>query len=427
MTSDNPTSTEDSSSYDLLIFGATSFVGQLVCEYLVEQYADQPLSWAMAGRSKEKLQAVYTSLMAATDKSVTIPQRVADARDEDSLRHLCQQARVIVSTVGPYALYGETLVKVCAETGTDYCDLSGETDWMHNMIGRYQQSARESGARLVHCCGFDSIPSDMGVMFTQQLAEEKFGHYCQQINMRVTAAEGGFSGGTVASMINGVKRATSDSRVREIMTNPYSLCPDNHQYQVRQEDPQFEYDKDLDTWVGPFVMAAINTRVVFRSNALLDYPYGRDFRYSEGMGTGPGHKGRSRARQLYWGLKLFNAALLVPPLRWLLQTFLLPKPGEGPDREKRENGRYQLEFIGRTADGLSLHTRLKGKRDPGYGATARMLTEAALCLAETSTPGGFWTPATALGRPLLERLQQKADMTFELIDHGNRKENQGNL
>lgn len=402
-----------STQFDIVVFGATSFVGQILTRYLWETYGLDGPRWAIAGRSADKLRKVKNSL---GDRAGDLPEVVADANDESSLKSLCEQTRLMISTVGPYALYGEGLVKACAETGTDYCDLTGEVQWMKRMIDRYEPTARSSGARIVHTCGFDSIPSDLGVYFCQEQASEKFGKYCRHIKMRVRKMRGGMSGGTVASMINAVRETSADSELRRLMQNPYALCPPGHDYQVRQHNPTVEYDPDLNSWVAPFIMSAINTRVVFRSNALSNDRYGKDFRYDEGTLTGDGGKGKWRARSLQYGTGLFGLGVVLPPSRWLLEKFVLPKPGEGPSPEQQEKGLFVIDFIG-TVDGSTIHTEVSGDRDPGYGSTAKMLGESAMCLAfdidKETVPGGFWTPATAMGGKLISRLEGKAGLTFE--------------
>jgi short subunit dehydrogenase-like uncharacterized protein len=346
---------------------------------------------------------------------------VADAADEDSLRQLCAGARVVVSTVGPYALYGEPLVKVCAETGTDYCDLTGEVQWIRRMIRSYEPRAKKSGARIVHCCGFDSIPSDLGVHFLQQASLERYGKPCTTVKMRVRSAKGGFSGGTVASLMNVLKEAAADPKLRKELANPYSLCPKTHAPGVRQSQVSLpEFDADFQSWVAPFVMAAINTRIVHRSNALSKHAYGKNFRYDEAVLTGPGLKGRLGATGLAAGIAGVMAAGSLAPLRAMLGRFVLPEPGEGPSEEQQAKGGYDLRFFGRTADGQTLRARVTGDRDPGYGSTAKMLGQAAACLALDSprkdTPGGFWTPATIFGERLTERLVRHAGISFELLD-----------
>ncbi len=366
--------------YDVVVFGATSFVGQILTRYLFDEFGlDGKLRWAAAGRSLRKLEEVRNSLGKGAGK-LTLLQ--ADAGDEASLRKLCQSARVIVSTVGPYALHGEPLVRVCAGTGTDYCDLTGEVQWIRRMLQAYEKSARKSGARIVHCCGFDSIPSDLGVHFLQQQSMKRFGQPCTQVKMRGKAMRGGFSGGTVASLLNVVKEASADPALRKELANPYSICPEGYGSRVRQPNVKFaEHDADFDAWVAPFVMSAINTRIVQRSNALSKQAYGANFRYDEAMLAGRGLKGRLAATAIGTGLAGFMVAGAIGPVRGALARFVLPAPGEGPSPEEQRNGFFDLRFFGRTDDGRSLRTKVTGDRDPGYGSTAKMLGQAGACLA----------------------------------------------
>jgi short subunit dehydrogenase-like uncharacterized protein len=327
----------------------------------------------------------------------------------------------VLSTVGPYALYGEPLVKACAETGTDYCDLTGEAQWIRRMIHGYEKAARRSGARIVHSCGFDSIPSDLGVHFLQQQAIERLGEPCTRVKMRVKAMRGGFSGGTVASVLNLVKEATSDPALRKELANPYSICPEGYAPGVRQPNVQSaQFDDDFDAWVAPFVMSAINTRIVQRSNALSKQAYGADFTYDEAVLTGRGLKGRLAATGMAAGLAGFMVAGAVPPTRWALERFVLPGPGEGPSAEAQKSGFFDLRFVGKTADGRSIRTRVTGDRDPGYGSTAKMLGQAGACLAQdlsnSGVKGGFWTPATIFGDRLIARLTKHSGLTFEVLD-----------
>ena len=406
-------------SRDLIVYGATSFVGQILTRYLVEEFGTHgPLRWAIAGRSEEKLAALRNSLGLAAGK---LPLVVADAADEAALRRMCQDTRVVATTVGPYALYGEPLVKACAATGTDYCDLTGEVQWIRRMIDAHEPAARRSGARIVHCCGFDSIPSDLGVHFLQRQARERFGVPCTEVKMRVRTLRGGFSGGTVASMLNAVKEAAADPALRRQLANPYSICPAGYAPAVRQPNVGLpEHDPDFDAWIAPFVMSAINTRVVQRSNALSGQAYGAGFRYDEAMLMGRGLKGRIAATGLAAGLGGFMLASALPPSRWALERFVLPAPGEGPSAAEQRQGRFDLRFLGRTDDGRVLRTRVTGDRDPGYGSTARMLGQAAACLAldfaDSGPKGGFWTPATMFGNRLVERLVAHAGLTFEVLD-----------
>ena len=295
--------------HDLIVFGATSFVGKILTRRLFEQFgAHGDLNWAAAGRSVARLEELRASL---GPNAAKLPLLVAD---EAALRTMCLGTKAVVSTVGPYALYGETLVKVCAETGTDYCDLTGEAQWIRRMLSRYEDEARKSGARIVHSCGFDSIPSDLGVHFLQQEAIRRFGQPCCRVKMRVKAMRGGFSGGTVASIMNVLKEAAADPQLRKELANPYSLCPEGYAPQVRQPDVRFaEYDDDFKAWLAPFVMSAINTRIVQRTNALTKQAYGAGFRYDEAMLAGPGLKGRMTALGITAGLAGFMVAGAIGP------------------------------------------------------------------------------------------------------------------
>jgi short subunit dehydrogenase-like uncharacterized protein len=409
-----------SESRDLIVFGATSFVGQILTRYLTEQFGTHGrLRWAIAGRSEPKLAALRNSLGLAAGK---LPLLVADAADEPALRRMCRDTRVVISTVGPYALYGEPLVKACAETGTDYCDLTGEAPWIRRMIQAHEAAARKSGARIVHCCGFDSIPSDLGVYHLQQQARQRFGAPCTTVKMRVKGARGGISGGTVASMLNLVKEAATNPALRREIANPYSICPDGYAPGVRQPNlTSAAYDPDFDAWIAPFPMSVINTRIVQRSNALSRQSYGADFRYDEAMLMGRGLKGRAAATGLVAGLGGFMLASALPPSRWALERFVLPAPGEGPSAEVQRKGFFDLRFVGRTADGRTLRTKVTGDRDPGYGSTAKMLGQAGACFAldfaDSGPKGGFWTPATMFGDRLIERLTAHAGLTFEVLEH----------
>ena len=407
-----------SPSHDLIVFGATSFVGQILTRYLAETFGTHGrLKWAIAGRSESKLAGLRNSLGLAAGK---LPLVVADAADEPALRRMCKSTRVVISTVGPYALYGGPLVKTCAETGTDYCDLTGEVHWIRRMIHEHEAAARKSGARIVHCCGFDSMPSDLGVLFLQQQARERFGKPCAEVKMRVKAMRGGFSGGTYATMVNFVKEATANPALRKEIANPYSLCPSGYAPKVRQPNVKSaEYDPDFDAWVAPFIMSAVNTRIVQRSNALSKQAYGADFVYDEAMLMGRGLQGRAAATGLTIGLGGFMFASALPPTRWALERFVLPAPGEGPSAEAQRKGFYDMRFLGKTADGAALRVKVTGDRDPGYGSTAKMLGQAgallALDLADAGPKGGFWTPATAFGEQLIPRLVAHAGLAFEVV------------
>lgn len=399
--------------YDIVIFGATSFVGQLTCAYLAREYGHQ-INWAMAGRSQDKLEAVRDDINAPN-----VPLLVADANDAASLDALCRQARVVVSTVGPYALYGEPMVAACVKAGIDYCDLTGETQWIRRMLGKYAESARETGARIVHCCGFDSLPSDLGVHFLQAEARRRFDGPCERVRMRVRAMKGGFSGGTVASMVNFAKEVRSNPGLRRELADPYSTCPPGYKPEVRQPNVNSaSFDETANAWVAPFIMASANTRVVQRSNALSGQAYGADFRYDEAMMMGRGAKGRLAAYGLTAALGGFLLGVALKPSRALLTRFVLPAAGDGPSPAAQQAGFYDIRFFGTAADGQILRTQVTGDRDPGYGSTSKMLAETALCLAQLDgeREGGFPTPATLMGDALIARLEKHAGLCFKLLD-----------
>ncbi|MFD2231089.1 saccharopine dehydrogenase family protein [Alkalimarinus sediminis] len=404
--------------FDLIIFGATSFVGQLVCHYLNDQYGvNGNIKWAIAGRSQAKLETLKNSL---GSKAKELTLLTADAADQTALTNLCEQTKVIISTVGPYALYGEPLIKICADTGTDYCDLTGEVQWVNRMIRRYEHKAQQTGARIIHCCGFDSIPSDMGVYHLQQHAIKQFGEPCSTVRMRVKAMRGAASGGTIASMINITKEAARSKELRKELANPYSICPQHHGFTARQTNITTpELDPVSGQWAGPFIMAGINTRVVHRSNALSNNAYGTQFKYDESMLMGKGIKGRLAASGFGVGIGVFLAGAAIKPTRWLMENYMLPKPGEGPSPSAQEKGFYDIRFFGKTEKGETIQTKVTGDRDPGYGSTSKMLAEAGISLAhdisKSEKTGGFWTTATIFDQRFIDRLEQKAGLTFSTI------------
>jgi short subunit dehydrogenase-like uncharacterized protein len=400
-------------SFDLVVFGATSFVGQILTARLVERVGiDGDVRWAIAGRNADKLATV------AEETGADVERIVADAGDAAAMTDLAERTDVVVSTVGPYALYGSELVAAVAAAGTDYCDLTGEPHWMRRMIDAHQETAAASGARIVHACGFDSIPSDLGVWFTQQRAIERFGAPCTSIGLRVKAAKGGASGGTVASMINLVEEARRDPAMRKILGNPYSLAPEGMRSGPRQPNVTTPRRDDLSgRWVAPFVMAATNTRVVQRTHALLGRPWGDDFLYDEAIMTGEGPSGAVKSAVVSAATGVFAGAAVFGPTRHVLGKFL-PEPGEGPSPEQQETGFFDLRLYGRTAAGDEIATKVTGDRDPGYGSTAKMLAESALAFGDVDrvdVGGGFWTPATAFDDLLIDRLVEHAGLTFDVV------------
>ncbi len=407
--------------YAVVLYGATSFVGQITAHYLTEFLSNAKdknganVTWAIAGRDKEKLNELQSKLASKVDIII------ANSDDAASLDKMTKQTQVIISTVGPYLKYGEPLIKSCAENGTDYVDLTGEAIFIKDMMDKYQDTAKQSGARIVNSCGFDSIPSDLGVYFTQQQAEEKFGSTCDVIHMRVKAAKGGLSGGTIASMATIFEEVGQDKSRRKQVANPYLLNDDKDAPNVRQANvSKPEYDDEHKRWLAPFVMASINTRIVHRSNQLLGYEYGRDFKYDEAMWMKDGLKGKLSSYAMSAGLLGFATAMMITPSRELLSKHVLPKSGSGPSKEDQENGYFDIRLFGQTADKDSINTKVTGDKDPGYGSTSRMLAQAALCLAQDISKeevgGGFWTPASAMGDSLLTRLEEHAGLSFEVVD-----------
>ncbi|NNC38799.1 MAG: saccharopine dehydrogenase [Hyphomonadaceae bacterium] len=383
--------------FDVIVYGATGFTGRLVAEYLSNRYGvGGDVKWAIAGRSAEKLASVRDEIGAPKDT----PFVVADANDENSLKDMVARAKCILTTVGPYQLYGEKLLATCVEAGTDYVDLCGEPNWMADMIDAHHEKAKASGARIVFSCGFDSIPFDLGVFFLQEEAKKKYGSTLPRVKSRVRKMQGTFSGGTAASFAASMAAIKEDPALFQKQINPFALTGG---FKGPQQPPVHKptFDEDLDVWVAPFIMESINSKNVHRSNALLGHAYGEDFTYSEMMITGPGDKGKAMAEAVA-GMNMFGKDV--------------PKPGEGPSKEEREAGFYDVLIVGYDADGEKLRAGVTGDKDPGYGSTSKMIAEAAICLVKdsTDTKGGVMTSAPAMGAPLIERLEANAGLTFEL-------------
>ncbi|QHE75189.1 saccharopine dehydrogenase family protein [Hydrogenophaga sp. PBL-H3] len=403
-------------TFDIIVFGATGFTGRLVAEYLHNtQGTGGDVTWAMAGRSREKLSQVRDEL----GISPALPLLVADANDPPALLQLVARARVVITTVGPYQRHGQALVDACAQAGTDYVDLCGEPGWMAQMIPRLQGPAAASGARIVFSCGFDSIPFDLGVVYLQHEAMQRLRAPLVRVHGRVKVMKGGFSGGTAASLLATLETAGRDPTLARTLADPFALTPGFRGPQ-QPDDSTAAFDELAQSWSGPFVMAPINTKNVHRTHALRGHPWGTDFTYSERMLTGGGTSGEKRARALARNTRVQNALLAFGPTRALIRRFALPQPGQGPTKEQREKGRYEVLFIGQTADGRTLRASVKGDRDPGYGSTCKLISETALCLAREidrdMTPGGVWTPGAAMGLTLVRRLQERAGLTFQVLN-----------
>jgi len=386
-----------SSKFDIVVYGATGFTGQLVAEYLASHYrGDKQLKWAMAGRSLDKLKSVRDAIGAAPDTALI----VADAGDAVSLKAMIDQTRSVLTTVGPYQLYGNDLVAACAATGTDYFDLCGEPVWMRQMIDAHEATAKASGARILFSCGFDSVPFELGAFFVQEEAKRVFGAPTARVKGRVRDMRGTFSGGTAASARATFEAVAKDLSLVAILNDPFALTP-GFKGAKQPKGNRPSYEDDLQSWAAPFMMALINTRNVHRSNLLMGFPYGKEFVYDEMVLTGPGEKGEANAK-----LVMAASSEKTGPNA--------PKPGEGPSKEERENGRYDLLYVAVAPDGRQVRAAVKGDRDPGYGSTSKMISECAICLLR-DTPGvaaGFWTPGAAMGDKLIKRLVDHAGLTF---------------
>lgn len=385
----------NSNKYDFVIYGATGFTGKLVVEYAINQYANNnKISWAIAGRNNEKLEHVQEKYNLPSN----IGKIVVDSNDQNSIDEMVSQTKCVLTTVGPYQLYGEKIVKTCISTGTDYVDLCGEPGFMHKIISECSAEAKETGARIVFSCGFDSIPFDLGVLFVQEEVMAKLNKYASSVRGRVRAMNGEFSGGTAASMKATMAALQSNPELINILVNPHALC-DGIQGVQQDDDSKPVYDEELDTWVAPFFMAPINTKNIHRSNKLMNHIYGENFKYNEMWIQGPGEEGKAAAEFISTMNPLGDA----------------PEPGDGPSRESRENGNYDVLFCA-DVDGETIKASVSGDMDPGYGSTSKMITESAVCLVKDceNLAGGIYTPAASMGKKLIKRLESSAGLTFKL-------------
>ena len=384
--------------FDVVIFGASGYTGKLVAEYMHDQYGDdQSIKYAIAGRNTEKLLEVKKDLNLNED--ITILE--VNSTDLDSLEKMTTSAKCILTTVGPYQLYGSKLVESCAKNGTDYVDLTGEPGWMYEMINAHKETAQKSGARLVFSCGFDSIPFDLGVYFVQNAAKEKFGKPAPHVRGRVKAMNGEFSGGTIASLGATMSTLKEKPELIKVLANPFSLT-EGFEGPSQLDDSKPLLDEKMNMWLAPFVMAPINTKNIHRSNALLDHAYGKDFCYDEMMIAGEGDEGEQIAKAMSSGNPMGGDNV--------------PQPGEGPSKESREQGNYDVLFFADLEEG-SIGARVTGDMDPGYGSTSKMIAESALCLVQdcSNLAGGIYTPAPSMGEKLIDRLIKKAGLTFDIV------------
>ncbi len=381
--------------FDITVYGATGYTGRLVCEYLNKQYGvNGEVKWAMAGRSQQKLESVRDEMGIPAE----VPLIIADASNLPSVQTMVERSKVIITTVGPYQLYGSDLVAACAKAGTDYVDLCGEPAWMHEMIAAHGETAKASGARIVFSCGFDSIPFDLGVYFLQQQAKKQFGAPVPRIKGRMRSMKGTFSGGTLASFKATMAAVAKNPETMKVLADPFALTEG---FTGAEQPPALTpvYEEDLKSWSAPFVMATINTKNIHRSNFLLRHEYGEDFIYDEMMLTGPGEQGEAMANAVAADTSMATNSI---------------KPGEGPSKEERETGFYDVLFVGSNSEGDTIKIGVKGDKDPGYGSTSKMIAESAICLLKNpdAASGGIWTPAAALGGLLIERLEKNAGLSF---------------
>ena len=396
--------------FDIIIWGASSFTGKLVTEYLFNKFGSSKIKWAIAGRDLGKLKKVRSQV---ADKN--IPIFIADSFDKESLLKIVKKTKVICSTVGPYSLYGTKLVKLCVENYTNYCDITGEAHWIRTLIDNFHEEAKSKKIKIVNSCGFDSIPSDMGVYFIQNEMKKVYKTYAKSIKMRVAGIRGGISGGTYSSLNNLLKEAYTDKSIFKVLNNPYGLNPKDKMDGLDKKDlRKIIFDKESNSWIYPFIMAGINTKIVRRSNALINFQYGKDFRYDEAMIAGKGISGFWKAILAVFPLAMVG---LNPNsfLKKIINSFM-PKPGEGPGVEKRKNGFYNLRFYITIDEKRKAFAKVIGDSDPGYGSTSKMLAESALSLAFDNLPGnyGVITPSFAMGDKLLNRLKENAGLSFEL-------------
>ena len=381
--------------YDFVIYGSTGFTGKLVVEYAISKYGNNDdISWAIAGRNKEKLEKIKDRFNLPSE----IGMMIVDSNDQASIDAMVNQTKCVLTTVGPYQLYGERIITSCISSGTDYVDLCGEPGFMHKIISEYSEEAKQNGARIVFSCGFDSIPFDLGVLFVQEEAKAKFNKYAPYVRGRVRGMNGEFSGGTAASMKATMTALNSNPDLINVLINPHALC-EGFQGAQQDDDSKLKYDEELDTWLAPFFMAPINTKNIHRSNKLMNHIYGEDFKYNEMWVQGSGKEGKAAAEFISKMNPLGDA----------------PEPGEGPSKESRENGNYDVLFCADLND-ATIKVSVSGDMDPGYGSTSKMITESAVCLVKDckDLAGGIYTPAASMGKKLIERLESNAGLTFKV-------------
>lgn len=399
--------------YDIVLWGATGFTGRQAAQYLQSQYGDGQIKWAIAGRNRERLEAIRQKINAPNLDLLVVPGSDASAADS-----LARTTKVVCSTVAPAAKYASEMVAACVENGTDYCDLSGELHWLRTMIDKHQQKAEQTGARIINACGFDSIPSDLGVQLLQNATQEKYGEYCNIIKNRFKEGHIAVTGGSFESGLGVLEAVARDAELSTIISNPYSLNPrDKMSGPPSPELDKVVYDDDFDQWIMPFPFGGINTRIVRRSHALTNFQYGKDFVYEESQLAGKGVLGRAKGNAINFIMKLFIEGNPDAPVKKFVNNHLGPKPGSGPtDEQIKKNGPFSFVMIGKTPSGKSMRGYIYSQKDPGHGGTAAMLCDTAYCMAmerqKTGRKGGFSTTSVALGDVLRKRLETNAGIEF---------------
>lgn len=405
--------------FDIVVFGASGFTGRLTAGHLIQNYVQDtpnPLRIALAGRNRQKLFSIRDELAQHWPKASELAILEADAFDAQSLTRLVERTKVVVTTVGPYAKYGINLVEACAKSGTHYVDLTGEVTFMRRTIDAFDAMAKASGARIVHCCGYDSIPSDLGSWLAIKNYEKRFSGLPQRVVHAAGESRGGVSGGTIASMLGLFEEMAKKPETRRLLANPYALVDGTHGPDQRDQIG-VRFDSDLQLWTAPFVMAPVNSRLVRRSLDLQEqagYHGVSQISYLECMSTGRGLLGFFQSTLATGLLGGGVLAMRLGPVRRFAEERLFPKPGEGPGQITREQGYFVSRFVA-SGDAGAVRVTIRGKGDPGYSATSRMLGESAVCLAcdHIEGPGGIRTPASTMPEALLKRLAMHG-ISFEI-------------
>ena len=407
--------------YDLIVMGATGFTGRLVVEYLIKNYGvkNEKFSWAIAGRAQKNLEQLKNSFIHLDPRVSSLAIFVADSFDLGSLDNMTSSCKIVISTVGPYLKFGKSLIKSCVNNGTHYCDLTGEVPFIRESIDLFDEKARQNKCRIIHSCGFDSVPSDIGVLFLQKQSLENFNDTCDEVNLYVRSMKGGFSGGTIESMINISNYMDSNPKNKQILRSPFALnSRKSIKNNIRQSSlKSVKWDDVNQRWICPFIMSGINTRIVRRTNAISDFSYGENFSYSEVYSFKKGLSGFFNAVIMLIMLASLQLSMKVRPLLWILRKIVFPKPGEGPSNQKRIDGFFKLKIIGLNNNIQKISITIIGDSDPGYSATAKMLTESSLSilLNNEKIPDnyGVLTPASGIGLVIIDRLKDKG-ITFTL-------------